>query len=385
MNILTISFEYYPKIGGIATVVKEVAEGLAKKGHQCTLLTTGVAGCPDTEVHNNVKILRVSRAFYDLLYGLSPSLLIFLLRSRQWLRQFDLIHIHSYHTLFSIEAMLLCRMLKSQDCKVIFTPHYHAIGHTKFRNLLHRIYKPFGKYMFKHSDAVVCVSEYESSLVRDNFTVANDRLHIIPNGTAKRAPARKKSDRLTLLYVGYLREYKGVRYILHAVRDIIDRYKINPVLNIVGKGEDEEKFRSLARLLCIENNVTWRSNLTEDELNEKYGEADIFLLLSKAEAYGIVVADALMAGVPCIVANTSALKEFTREPGCFGIDYPPNIGKLSDMIMKIYRDSPRVGPFSKKIRHWEEIVEDYDRLYHRMIEGTIVSPPSLQAQKNRRV
>ena len=119
----------------------------------------------------------------------------------------------------------------------------------------------------------------------------------------------------------------------------------------------------IARRLNISEFVSWRGFISKNELIEEYKKADIFLLLSRSEAYGIVVAEALALGTPCIVTNTTALNEFTREPGCFGVDYPPDPKKVAELIIKIHESDVQVGPFSDKIRTWDKVAEEYERLY----------------------
>ena len=87
------------------------------------------------------------------------------------------------------------------------------------------------------------------------------------------------------------------------------------------------------------------------------------MLLSKNENYGITVAEALALGTPVIVTKHSALREFLSEPGCFGVDYPPNPREVAELILKIVNSDVKVGPFSRKIRTWEEVVKDYEEIY----------------------
>ena len=90
---------------------------------------------------------------------------------------------------------------------------------------------------------------------------------------------------------------------------------------------------------------------------------DIFLLLSNSEAYGITVAEALALGIPCIITKITALNEFINEPGCFGVNYPPDPTEVAKMVLKIYTDDVKVGPFSDKIRTWDKVSKDYENVY----------------------
>ena len=99
-----------------------------------------------------------------------------------------------------------------------------------------------------------------------------------------------------------------------------------------------------------------------------YKKSDIFLLLSQSENYGIVVPEALTMGTPVIVTKRTALNEFLNEPGCFGVDYPPDPKEVANLILKIYKSDIKVGPFTKKIRTWNEVALDYEQLYLRFIK-----------------
>ena len=104
------------------------------------------------------------------------------------------------------------------------------------------------------------------------------------------------------------------------------------------------------------------------------GRHDIFIILSRTEGYGIVVAEALSRGTPTIVTNGTALEEFTKEKGCFGVDYPPRPGEVADLILRIHEDDVTVGPFSGKIRTWKEVAEDYERSYLSLTRPLITTP-----------
>jgi glycosyltransferase involved in cell wall biosynthesis len=81
------------------------------------------------------------------------------------------------------------------------------------------------------------------------------------------------------------------------------------------------------------------------------------------ESYGLVVAESLAHGTPCIVSKTSALTEFLNEPGCFGVDYPPDDEALAKLILDVSASEVEVSNLSRKVRVWDEVAEDYVRVY----------------------
>ncbi len=113
--------------------------------------------------------------------------------------------------------------------------------------------------------------------------------------------------------------------------------------------------------------INWVGFIPSNDLVEYYKDADIFLFTSKSENYGIVVGEALAFGTPVIVTKISALMEFLDEPGCFGIEYPPEPIKLSELIIYINSTNTKVGPFSDKIKTWDKVTNNYEQVYQKYL------------------
>jgi len=220
---------------------------------------------------------------------------------------------------------------------------------------------------------MACVSVSEARLVHRDFGVDRERITVIGHGVNERPLEpiiRRKRSRgdIRLLCVGHLMKYKGVQYILGAMHRLLHDFGIVARLEVVGRGDYRKALEHQATRLGIARQVIWNGVVTDNELEKKFEEADLLLLLSRAEAYGIVVAEALARGIPCIVTKTTALNEFTHEPGCFGIDYPPNPRELAALIRKLCSRDVQVGPFtSGKIRTWDEVANDYRVLYQGLL------------------
>jgi glycosyltransferase involved in cell wall biosynthesis len=96
-----------------------------------------------------------------------------------------------------------------------------------------------------------------------------------------------------------------------------------------------------------------------------YADADVFAMLSRYEAYSIVIAEALTAGTPCVVAKTSALSEWVDGKTCFGVDYPINLNLLATCISDVLNSQSK--GMSKwtgtKIIDWNDVTNRLERLY----------------------
>jgi glycogen synthase len=364
LRVLTVTSDYFPTIGGIISNIKNTSEELVARGHTCTVLAA-CEGRDRDEIVKGVRVIGIKSPLSRVLFGYSLRLCPFIQKGRL-LNDADIIHVHGYHSLLSLSAMRCIR----NNRHTVFSPHYHAIGHTTIKNLMHKVYRPVGRKMFKIPERIICNSLYESGLVQRDFGVGTSRIELIPPGVKRinHTPKSKKSDLISLLYVGYVREYKGVQFILGAMRELLNE-GIETKLEIVGKGEYEGQIRKLIAKLDLEEHIEWSENISEDELERRFIEATILLLPSKAEAYGLVVAEALALGTPCIVSNSTALKEFLIQPGCYGIDYPPDVGALADLIAEVNSKNWKVGPLNQsKIRTWGKVAKEYEEVYMEVID-----------------
>lgn len=365
MNILVIGSPFYPQIGGVGTVIFSVTKELVKMGHTCVVLTEKRNSTIQYEHINGIYVFRYKRIKF--LYGLNP-LIIPYLKNIIKIFHIDIVHIHGYHSLLSLECAILLKIMK---VPFIFSPHYHGIGHTSINNMLFKFYGYIGKNIFQLAKQIVCVSAYEENIIRFDFNISSKKIKIIPNGVDNiKMESYKKIlnsiGLLKLLYIGRLERYKGVQYIIELMSILKNKYGLKVNLTIVGRGPFSKNLLVLSKKLGVLNNIVWYDTVTTDKLNELYRTHDFLLLLSQAEAYGLVVAEALTRGTPCIVVKKAALSEFINEPGCFGIDYPINVERLAELIIELlhYKEIT-VGPFSYKIRTWSQVAKMYEELYSK--------------------
>jgi len=369
MKILTINCTDITQIGGINYSIKRVSEELVKRGHECYVLSINPGSLSSKENINGVNVIRVKSPISKHLYWFSPSMARFLRKNLGKSLKPDIVHIHEYRSLLTPEVAYL---LRSKHLPFAFSPHYAPHEHnTLAGKYLLGYYKPIGNRAFRWTEIVVTNSEYSKYMLMTDFDVRPEKIQVIPHGVDKlealKGKVRKASQAsVSLLYAGVLIEKKGIHYIIQAISEL-KRCGIQACLTIIGEGEYEYKLRSLAKELNIEDSISWHEPLSREELHQKVMETDIFLLLSRSESYGIVVTEALAAGTPCIVTKTTALAEFLTEPGCFGIGYPPDPKEVADLIIKIHDNEITVGPFSHKIRTWDKVAIDYEKLYERCI------------------
>ena len=351
MRILQVSARYFPFVGGLETHVEEISTRLIDKGFEVRVATTDPSRkLPEEEVVNDVEIKRFISWAPSESYYFSGKLKRYLVENSS---SFDVVHAHSYS---SFPALYAAQAKNSN--KLVFTPHYHGAGHTAFRNLLHRPYRLLGKKTFEKADRIVCVSNHERSLVLKHFRVDGAKIVVIPNGIRlAEFNCLKKVNKgcRTVLYVGRLEKYKGVHYLIEALA------KVNGdiILEVVGKGPYKESLIKLASRLGLAGRVRFFEDLPRSELLQKYADASLFVLLSKLEAYGICVAEALASGTPCIVSNTSALTEWIDGHNCFGINNPVNVAELVSLLDEVIGSRVK----KPKLLDWDEVTDKLIKVY----------------------
>jgi len=347
MKILQVCPKYFPSFGGVEQHVKNISERLARK-YEVTVFTTDSSGkLPREEEINGVLVKRFRSLSPNNAYHFPFGMLKELRSSK-----FDIVHGHAYHAF----PLLFSRYAKKE--KFVITPHYHRYGHTPLRNFLIKFYKPFGRKIFQEANRIIAVSSYEKRLLLRDFRINSNKVSMIPNGVdwGEFCKLEKKvKEYKTILYIGRLERYKGIQYVIQSL-SLLDE---NIHLDIVGKGPYKRKLVALTNDLRLSNRVNFYQDLTREELLRMYAKADIFVLLSKYEAFAITIAEALASKIPCLVANTSALKEWVDNKNCFGINYPINCAQLARLINEII--GKKVGKV--KLWDWEQVVTELIRIY----------------------
>ena len=367
MKILVVNYLETTSPGGISKTVYELAKNLSNN-HDVTVLQPNPSNLDAEEINDGFKIIRVSSKFDNTkyLYGLNLEMYSYLRNYYKELNP-DIIHVHGYHHLMPIEAIHTIKRM-DPSVPIVFSPHLDVVRGRFLGKYLWNVYNLFARTVFTKSSSIISCSNFESDKIQD-IGVKKEEITIIPHGVDIIDPIKDKTQRsskktINMLYTGHLIPRKGVDYILKSLESMVhDNGNEDVVLTIVGDGPEKNKLIKMADEMEIEDHVRWKSFLSREELVNLIREADIYLLLSRSEAYGIAVAEALALGTPCIISYRTALKEFSNENGCYAVKYPPVPGEVADLILKIYSEDKGVGPLSERIRTWDEVSKEYEKLY----------------------
>jgi glycosyltransferase involved in cell wall biosynthesis len=361
VRIAQVVSSYVPRIGGVETHVRRLAQGCVRAGDQVTVLTHQVGGSPVDEWIGAVRVLRFPLTVNSRNYPLSLSLFGYL---RSHTADFDLVHVHSYHTLVGHAAV-------SSRLPFVFTPHYHGTGHTPFRAVLHRLYRPAGARQFRVADAVICVSEVERDLVIKDFPGVAGKVATIPNGTDPKLLApdegRVSLGAPVVLTVGRLERYKNVELIIDAFRTLPSA----AILVVVGDGPDRARLERRAQATEPGWPVLFTGRISDPMLDRLLAQANIVTSASDHEAFGLTLAEGLASGTRVVASAIPAHIEFARRAGAdapVALVDPRDTRHFTDLLAAFLL-AGRVPAGDLKLPSWADVVEDTRDLYSRVRAG----------------
>jgi glycosyltransferase involved in cell wall biosynthesis len=343
MRILHIYKDYYPVLGGMENHIKALAEEQVRRGLDLTVLVTSRTGRTTIDHMNGVRVIRAARLATVASTPISTALPILLRRERP-----DIAHLH-----FPYPVGELSQLLFGHARKMVITYHSDVI---KQKYIL-RFYKPFLKKALSSADRIIATSDryVESS---PYLKPLRDKCVVIPLGVDPTpflnfdpTESRRIRDLYgtpLILFVGRLRYYKGLQYLIKAMKDVSAR------LLVVGGGPMEAEWQTLAGSLDLGNKITFRGEVEDDELPALYHACDLFVLPAseRSEAFGLVQVEAMMSGKPVVSTELGTGTSFVNLHGRTGyVVTPRDENTLADAINDLLADEPlrqKMGDFARQ-------------------------------------
>jgi glycogen(starch) synthase len=323
VRILTLSWEYPPIVeGGLARHVRKLSEQLVRDGHEVHVLTRGSGRLNEHELRHGVNVHRVREPEFpkdDL-----DAFIAWVDRMNEDMRAagaelgggFDLVHSHDW--LVASAARALARRRRIPWLVTVHATEYgrhqgwvdkHPQSH------IHAVERE----MVRAADRVITCSHFMREQVTSVFGVPAARVRAIPNGIdptdlqpvddLPRLRARfAKPDEKLILMVGRLVYEKGFHLALDALPGLIRRVGKVRFL-IAGSGFAEAELKAQARRLGLMEHGAFIGWTGDDILHSLYRIADLCLVPSIYEPFGLVALEAMASGCPCIVADTGGLRE----------------------------------------------------------------------------
>ncbi len=323
-RVLILSWEYPPVIeGGLARHVRKLAEALVRQGVTVDVLTRGVGDGPEVSEHGGVTVHRVREPGWprdlDRFVAWVERMNEDMLLAGEALAQesdYDLIHGHDW-LVAQASATLADRIEVPYITTIHATEHGRHQGWVKDEPQAH--IHATERRMAQRADATIVCSYYMRGHVADIFDIDEGRVAVIPNGVdpselqptgdlqALRASFAAPHEKLVLL-VGRLVYEKGFQLALDALPGVIEQVGDVRFL-VAGSGTHEAELKAQAERLGLGEHGTFVGWIGDDVLHSLYRIADLCVMPSIYEPFGLVALEAMASGCPCIVADTGGLRE----------------------------------------------------------------------------
>jgi 1,2-diacylglycerol 3-alpha-glucosyltransferase len=403
MRILIAGQTYYPAFNGQAIFTINLAEGLARRGHEVMVVVPSNLGAAYQLERNSVCIQAVKSVplnflHPDLFYTLSPGRTI-----SRLVRDFqpDIVHIHDHYPI----SVAVLRAARRHHVKAVGTNHFMPENLAPYMPIP-GLLKPGMNWvlwrwmlgLYNQLDVVTAPSRTAAAIMRRpglrrpvypiSCGVDPDRFHPYPS--IDRQEWRKRYDldpeRALFLFVGRVDGEKRLDVLLEAMH-LLNREDIQ--LGIIGKGAVLGKLKSLSEELNLTGKVHFTGFVPGEDLPALLNSADIFAMPSEAELLSIATLEAMACGLPILAAHARALPELVNE-GVNGYLFQAGEAAEAARYMALLADHPEryrsMGQASlEKVQSHslEKTLQSYEKIYDVVSAQKVPSFPFARSRSGR--
>lgn len=375
---MKIGITCYPTYGGSGVVATELGKALAERGHEVHFISYALPMRLDS-FHDNIFYHEVDIPNYPLfefqLYSLAlAGKMVDVIRYEK----LDVLHVH-YAIPHAVSGYMAKQIIKDEvPTKLVTTLHgtdITLIG-------LEPSFLPLVKFSIEQSDAVTSVSRFLREKTLTNFNIKSSDIEVIPNFIDTHLYKRQESCRLKqqfapngekiLMHISNFREVKRVPdtvKILHEVKKHVPAKLI-----LVGDGPQRSETEHLARELDLAEHVRFLGK--QSALPEILSAADIFLLPSQSESFGLAALEAMSCSIPVVATSAGGIPEVVSH-GETG--YVAEIGdtqRMAKYVVDLLSNPKKYDRFAEASRAKAErefnadmLIPQYEALYERVVQS----------------
>ena len=353
MRILILSWEYPPRIvGGLGKHVHRLSTALADSGHTVHVVTRDHPDAPAEEVVDGVHVVRVGEyppivPFEELIPWVLQFNVGVLERATKILleEEIDLVHAHDWLVAYAAAAVK-----NLFDVPLVSTVHATEYGRHQgylpgpMNKLIHQI----EWWLTYESRRTITCSRYMHDQIEEIFQLPPAKLDVISNGVDLdavhkpegveefRAEKLEPGEKM-IFFAGRLEYEKGVQTVLDALPLVNEEVPVR--FFVAGVGTHEQALRDHVERDGLDGHVEFLGFVPDEELAMYYAAADLAVVPSLYEPFGMVALETMAAGTPCIAADTGGLRELVVHDAT-GLRFSPgDPASLAGAILRLLTDA----------------------------------------------
>ncbi len=373
---MKIGVVLYPTFGGSGVVATELGKALAKKGHQIHFITYSQPVRLGS-FHENIYYHEVSVSNYPLFeYQPYETELASKLVDVVKYEKLDLLHVH-YAIPHASAAFMAQQILKTQGITIPFITTLHGTDITLVGK--DPSFEPVIRFCINASNAVTTVSQSLKNDTIKYFGIERE-INVIPNfidvqensSMFSHQQLRQKyanKDEKIICHISNFRPVKRIEDVIK-IFALIDQ-KIDAKLILVGDGPDRYMAEKLSRELGLIDRVIFFGKVRDT--NHILPIADLFLLPSETESFGLAALEAMAVGVPVISSNTGGIPEVNLHDYSGYLAEVGDVEKMAEFAIELLSNNDKLNLFKLQAKARAEvfsldtILPIYENLYREIM------------------
>ncbi len=374
---MKIGITCYPTYGGSGAVATELGIELSRRGHEVHFITYAqpfrLPHFVERVFFHEVEVARYPLFEYPP-YDLALAATMHEVAIQE---ELDLLHVH-YAIPHATSAWIAREMLGDHGLRIITTLHGTDITLVGQE----RSFLEITRFSIAQSDGLTAVSEYLKRETVERFGARPAAIEVIPNFVdpdrygrdlypCRRSALLEPGEKL-ILHISNFRSVKRVKDVVRIFSRVAP--KVPARLVLVGDGPDRPEVAGEAEALGVAERVTFLGKL--DSVAELLACADLFLLPSETESFGLVALEAMASGVPVVATRVGGLPEVVTD-GETGVLAPVEaLDEMAGAAVDILRDPERWDAMSRAARERareefsvNRVVPMYEAYYRRIQSG----------------
>jgi len=372
---LKIGVTCYPTWGGSGIVATELGLSLAERGHEIHFITQAVP-IRLKRFSENVFFHEVETHDYPVFLH-SPYTLSLAAKMTEVASYYnlDMLHVH-YAIPHAIAAYLAKQMMSDRRLPSVVTLHGTDITLVG----VEPSFQSVTKFAIEQADAVTAVSEFLKKVTRESFETEKE-ITVIPNFVDAERFSPKRDENMRRMFapddeviIAHASNFRPVKNIRTVVEVFFRIQRLMPArLMMIGDGPERVVAEKLARCVGIGHLVKFLGS--QENMEDLLPIADVFLLPSEHEGFGLAALEAMSAETAVVATNVGGLSEFIESGRNGFLADPQDVDKMTEIVSELLSNPSLRGDIGRRGRETvldlfskDKIVRIYENLYERLCE-----------------